>query len=108
MRLTVVYYGGLKQMWRQARDARSAARHADGPRAERAVARAASSLASRLHTVAVAVNDALVESDYVLQDGDEASSPPPVSGGEHGALGYGQPSRSSRQRRELEDLAAAR
>ncbi len=38
-------------------------------------------LAARLSTVAYAVNDELVEADYVLHDGDEAGLLPPVSGG---------------------------
>jgi molybdopterin converting factor subunit 1 len=38
-------------------------------------------LAARLGTVAYAVNDELVDSGYVLRDGDEAGLLPPVSGG---------------------------
>lgn len=82
MRLTVVYYGGLKQ------DVGAKRETLDLPHATLTVRELSEllrerhpSLASRLHTVAVAVNDALVESDYVLQDGDEASLLPPVSGG---------------------------
>jgi len=38
-------------------------------------------LAARLGTVAYAVNNELVDSGYVLHDGDEAGLLPPVSGG---------------------------
>lgn len=38
-------------------------------------------LEAQLATVAYAVNDELVESDYVLHDGDQAALLPPVSGG---------------------------
>lgn len=38
-------------------------------------------LAARLGTVAFAVNNELVDSGYVLHDGDEAGLLPPVSGG---------------------------
>jgi molybdopterin synthase sulfur carrier subunit len=38
-------------------------------------------LEAQLATVAYAVNDELVESDYVLHDGDRAALLPPVSGG---------------------------
>lgn len=82
MRLTVIYYGGLKQdvgAKRETLEVPSAAltvRELNDLLRERHPA-----LGPRLRSVAVAVNDALVEGDYVLRDGDEASLLPPVSGG---------------------------
>ena len=82
MRLTVIYYGGLKQdvgAKRETLDLPVAAltvRELSDLLCERHPA-----LAPRLRSVAVAVNDALVEGDYLLRDGDEASLLPPVSGG---------------------------
>lgn len=82
MRLTVVYYGGLKQQTgvkhetldlpgetltvRDLNDLLSARHPALGP---------------RLQLVAYAVNDVIVDGEHPLRDGDEASLLPPVSGG---------------------------
>ncbi len=82
MRVTVVYYGGLKQdvgvrsETLELPDGALRVRDLSEVLRERHPA-----LAGRLHTVAYAVNDTLVDADYVLQDGDEAGLLPPVSGG---------------------------
>jgi len=82
MRLTIVYYGGLKQetgVKRETLDLPEEAltvRDLNGLLSARHPA-----LARRLQSVAYAVNDAIVDGEHPLRDGDEASLLPPVSGG---------------------------
>lgn len=82
MRVTVVYYGGLKQIVGVQRETLDLPQNALTVGELGEVLRARyPALGARLRAVAFAVNDAIVDSSYTLQPGDEASLLPPVSGG---------------------------
>jgi len=82
MKVNVVFYGGLKQdvgakyqSLEFATESLTVGELVDELKAQYP------SLAPRLGMVAYAVDDTLVDPDYVLHDGDEAALLPPVSGG---------------------------
>ena len=82
MHLTVVYYGGLKQETGVKRETLELPGEALTVRELNDLLRARyPALERRLQSVAYAVNNAIVDGEHPLRDGDEASLLPPVSGG---------------------------
>ncbi|NLE52952.1 MAG: molybdopterin converting factor subunit 1 [Chloroflexi bacterium] len=82
MRLTVVYYGGLKQETGVKRETLDLPGEALTVHELNDLLSARyPALGARLQSVAYAVNDTLIDGDTLLRDGDEASLLPPVSGG---------------------------
>lgn len=82
MKVTIVFYGGLKQDV----GGKHATLELPGDSATihdlaAALVLRYPALAPRLDTVAYAVGSAIVTPDHVLYDGDEAALLPPVSGG---------------------------
>jgi molybdopterin converting factor small subunit len=82
MKITVTYYGGLKDAAGAPEQPLTFESDATPGRViERVVEDLDGFSPEAMNSVAVAVNDELVERDYELADGDQVSLLPPISGG---------------------------